>query len=298
MGYVRSVGDLDEISTKAGKMLKKKVLTLIDDSNSTIELTLWAQKAENFNQVDCVIAVNAVKVSDFNGRSISTSLNSEIEINPSIYQATELEKWHSSANHDDVEPLSKRGAYKGNNNTNTKTVEKTFGQVMEEGLGRDDQPAFFANIATITKVYKGNNMMYSACPKKGCNKKVQSLDDKWYCENCNAHYDECEWRYILKALASDNTGSQRIDFFNDKAEVLMGCSAKEVHDLQFANDPSFESKFKDAEFSQFYMRYKASTKVYQDIPRFQVQIMAIYPLDFNKCSKKLINLIERYEKTF
>eukprot|EP01091_Cochliopodium_minus_P009173 TRINITY_DN2198_c2_g1_i1.p1 TRINITY_DN2198_c2_g1~~TRINITY_DN2198_c2_g1_i1.p1 ORF type:complete len:579 (-),score=184.44 TRINITY_DN2198_c2_g1_i1:454-2190(-) len=301
LGYIVTCGNLETINTKAGKELKRKVLTLIDDTNATIELTLWSQKAEQFNSSDCVIAVNGAKVSDFNGKSISTSLGSEIEINPPIIEADELLKWYNNSrdNMGESESLSKRTYNQSGNGTGDskgKTKEKNFRQVLEQGIGKNGNDGSFANVCTITKVYKTGTFMYSACPTEKCKKKVQSIDDRWYCEKCNQHFEECEWRYILKGIATDSTGSQRVDFFNDKATIILDKTANELHQLQSSNDPEFEKVFKEAEFKQYYMRFKASEREYQNAPRFQVQVAALYPLDFIKNSKALISKIEKYER--
>ena len=48
MGVIKDVGEIAEIVSQklGGKVLRKRDLTIYDDSNSEIRLTLWNEKAE------------------------------------------------------------------------------------------------------------------------------------------------------------------------------------------------------------------------------------------------------------
>ena len=63
-------GALSSITTKAGKELSKRNITLVDETSRSIELTIWAEKAEKLGWQESdhpIVAVKGAKVSDYNG---------------------------------------------------------------------------------------------------------------------------------------------------------------------------------------------------------------------------------------
>ena len=63
LGVVKSTGELVEITTKAGKELKKEIV-LVDKSSSEVSLTLWGNNAENLDLSNApILAAKNVTVS-------------------------------------------------------------------------------------------------------------------------------------------------------------------------------------------------------------------------------------------
>lgn len=53
-----------------------------------VNLTLWGKDAETFDgSSNPVVAVKGARVSDFNGKSLSVSMSSAMQINPDIKEA-------------------------------------------------------------------------------------------------------------------------------------------------------------------------------------------------------------------
>lgn len=68
IGVVQSVSDVSEITTKTGKQLQKRELTLVDMSQTEVRLTLWGKQAENYQADDkAVLAFKGLRVGEFNG---------------------------------------------------------------------------------------------------------------------------------------------------------------------------------------------------------------------------------------
>ena len=70
IGIVREVGDLSSITTRTKQQpLSKRDLVIADDSLCSIRLTLWAQRAEEYDtsMINPVIVVKGARVSDYNG---------------------------------------------------------------------------------------------------------------------------------------------------------------------------------------------------------------------------------------
>ncbi len=81
----------------AGKQIPKRNITLVDSSERTVELTLWDENihkvAEEQAASHSVVAIKNVRVSDYGGRSLSTSRDTHIELNPDLPEANTLRGW-------------------------------------------------------------------------------------------------------------------------------------------------------------------------------------------------------------
>lgn len=94
IGVVTSANDANDIVRKDGSQTKKRDITLIDNSNVGINLTLWDRFADNDgveiqNKVQNdskkpIVAIKACRVGAFGGTSLNSSANSVININPNV----------------------------------------------------------------------------------------------------------------------------------------------------------------------------------------------------------------------
>jgi hypothetical protein len=95
VGIVTDVGSKTEIQLKSGKGSKpKRNVTLVDQSGKQVALTLWDTLAdeiveENATNKD-VVAIRAMRVSEYNGCSLNTTRSSVIQINPDLSEVTKL----------------------------------------------------------------------------------------------------------------------------------------------------------------------------------------------------------------
>ena len=64
IGVVKTAGDATNITTRAGKELTKREITLVDKSNTQVTLTLWGNTAETFDSShNPIVAAKGVRVS-------------------------------------------------------------------------------------------------------------------------------------------------------------------------------------------------------------------------------------------
>ena len=64
IGVVKVAGETANITTKAGKELTKREITLVDKSNTQVTLTLWGNTAETFDSShNPIVAAKGVRVS-------------------------------------------------------------------------------------------------------------------------------------------------------------------------------------------------------------------------------------------
>merc|ERR1712038_693057 len=87
-------------SKNTGKEIKKRDVTLVDESKVQVRMTLWGSDAESFDGSGCpVLAVKGAKVSDWGGRSLSAMGGSQQLINPDIPEAHRLRGWFDNVGH-------------------------------------------------------------------------------------------------------------------------------------------------------------------------------------------------------
>jgi replication factor A1 len=201
IAVVKEVHDLTTIQTKAGKSLPKRDLTLVDRSGVATRLTLWGKTAEDWAHFDSpVVACKGVKVSDFNGRSLSMFSSSLMSVNPDTVEAHALRGWYDaigvSTSFSAHSNVSGAGASNGGGGFRRDEF-KTIHDVKESQLGMSDTPQWFSTRATIVHI-KQDPISYPACPQ--CSKKVNMIGEGWRCEKCDRSYEGPTHRFDVHPL--------------------------------------------------------------------------------------------------
>eukprot|EP01116_Phalansterium_solitarium_P017308 TRINITY_DN4229_c0_g2_i1.p1 TRINITY_DN4229_c0_g2~~TRINITY_DN4229_c0_g2_i1.p1 ORF type:complete len:652 (-),score=238.32 TRINITY_DN4229_c0_g2_i1:174-2129(-) len=301
IGIVIETGSVQNIQSRAGKDLVKRSVQLVDMSARSVEVTLWGQQAEQlpWSEADKpVVAFKGAKVSEFKGRGLTTVSSTHIAVNPDLREAHALRGWFDSqGGHVSAQPLSSmaQGGIDGEGGGFISSIQerKTFSQIKDENLGRDKQDNFVLR-GLITQIRHEGTMWYTACPTKGCNKKVTQEATGWHCVKCNKTYPQCEERYVLSLAAADHTGSSWLSAFNDQGIVLLGKTASELARLKESQPGEFDASVQRATFRQYKFKVKARTETWQDEARVKCSILAAEPLDFVEESKYLLNQIRQY----
>jgi len=70
------------------------VISIGDETMISIEVTLWGNYALEFaGEFGNVFSAKSLKISDFNGCSLGTTMETTIEINPMKEESVKLSKW-------------------------------------------------------------------------------------------------------------------------------------------------------------------------------------------------------------
>lgn len=78
IGLILDVGQTSSIKMRDGKERDKRTLTIGDESNKCINVTLWGSVVEAHPyRAGQVIALKCCRVSDFNGKSLNASSHGE-----------------------------------------------------------------------------------------------------------------------------------------------------------------------------------------------------------------------------
>lgn len=293
IGVCKSCADLQTfVARTTNKEMTKRDIKLVDRSNKEVNLTLWGKEAESFDgTLFPVVAVKGARVSEFNGRSLSVTMSSSMQVNPDIKEAHVLKGWFEREGCNmDVESISgKSGA------SNMGGQWKTFAQAVSEQLGMGDKPDYFINKATIVMLRK-ENCMYMACPGDECNKKVIDMNNGIYrCEKCNREYSEFKWRLLLSASVADFTENQWVTCFQEAAEAILGVSAQELGSFKENDEDRYNEILTEANFKSYIFKLRTKMETYNEESRLKTTVVSVTPLDHVSYVKKILLDIKQME---
>ncbi|KAL9686081.1 hypothetical protein QQ045_023536 [Rhodiola kirilowii] len=304
IGVVQSVSPTMSIRRKSdNESIPKRDITIADDTNKTVVVSLWSELATGIGQelldiVDSspVVAIKSVKVGDFQGISLSTVSRSSVVINPDIPEARKLRSWYDSEGKgtslasigSGMSPLATSGL----RSMYSDRVSISFIS-SNPSLG-EEKPAFFSIRAFISFIKPDQPMWYRAC--KTCNKKViEDTGSGYRCEGCQKDDVESSLRYIMVAKVSDATGEMWLSIFNDQAESIIGCTADELDIIksQEGDETQYQMKLKQATWVPHLFRVSVAQNEYMNEKRQRVTARAAAPVDFAAESKFILDEISK-----
>ncbi|CAL1288199.1 unnamed protein product [Larinioides sclopetarius] len=294
IGVCRSCADLQTfVARSTNKEMTKRDIKLVDRSNTEVNLTLWGKEAESFDgSLNPVVAVKGARVSDFNGKSLSVTMSSSMQINPDIKEAHVLKGWFEREGYNiDAQSISAKGG-----NTGMGGQWKTFAQTVSEQLGMGDKPDYYINKATIVMLRK-ENCMYMACPGEDCNKKVIDMNNGIYrCEKCNREYSEFKWRLLLSVSVADFTENQWVTCFQEAAENILGVNAQELGTYKETDEERYNEILTDANFKSYIFKLRTKMETFNEESRLKTTVVNVTPIDHVTYIKKIILDIKQMEQ--
>ena len=277
IGILRETGEVSEIIAKTTqKPYSKRELTLVDNTNFSVRLTIWGTAASTFEvPLESVIAFKGVKVSDFGGRSLSLLSSGTININPDVDEAHVLKGWYDAqGRNDQFTSHANAGGALGELSGKQDSI-KTVQAVKEENLGIGEKPDYFTIKATVIYL-RHENPAYPACPTPECSRKKVFADDEggWRCEKCGKTHPKPEYRYVLSINVSDFTGQIYLSCFDESARLIMGMGADQLMEMKENGTDKDAWQAATGQFLTF--RCRAKQDNYQDQQRYASMLRAYY----------------------
>lgn len=293
IGVCKSTNDVQTITGRTnGRQFKKRDITLVDQSNRAVQVTLWAEEAEKFEGSGFpVVCVKGAKVGDFGGINLSTMMSSIVQINPDIKEAHVLKGWYEREGTGmDVESLSGKGPGGGGVGA---TNWKTFSQVLDEKLGMGSKPDYYTCKATIVLIKK-ENCMYQACSSENCNKKVIDMNNGTFrCEKCNQDVPDFKWRLLMSANLSDFSGNQWVTCFQETAESILGKTSAEMGEMRQVDENLFQQVFSNANFGTYIFKLRSKMETFNDENRLKTHVVAVTPMNYRTYCRKLLDDLQK-----
>lgn len=304
---VKQVGEVVTLqSKKTGKDLIKCDLTCVDDSGMEINVTSWGDQAtrapaEFANQP--VVAFRRARVSDYGGKSLSTTQGGVSLVNPNIPEAASLKTWWIHGG-ETAASRSLSTATGGAGKMATFGERKNIKAIKAESMGYNDSPDWIAFKGTLTfiKKDKEGGAWYTACantgePCKNRFKVTQTTDNNWYCDKCQGTFQNCVRRWIFSGTVTDDTSTTWVSFFNEQAETLFGgVTADEVFEKTMASgetdQDAYDSYFAKASHTDWIFKCKVKQEMVGDESRVKTSVYTLHAVDYAKESLDLLEALK------
>lgn len=292
VGVCKDAGEINQFTAKAsGRELKKRDVTLVDKSNTAVQLTLWGDDAVNFPaSLNPVLVLKSVRVTEFGGgKSLGLVGGSVMKINPHIDEAHKLRGWFDNGGcPNTVQSVSARTGP----GTPSSAEWMTIHEATEKKLGSGDKPGYFQTKGVIHNI-KSETAVYRACPQPDCNKKVVDQDNGSYrCEKCDIDFPNYKYRLLLQMLVSDWSSNRWVTAFADLAEQLLGKTSQEVGDALSYNKETAELIFSEIYYNNFVFKLRTKLEYYSDAPRNKTTAISITTLNHKEFNGYLIKNIQ------
>ncbi|KAK9053817.1 hypothetical protein SSX86_024891 [Deinandra increscens subsp. villosa] len=307
IGVVQSVSPTMSIKRKIdNESVEKRDITIADDTKKTVVVSLWGELAKNLGEQlskmvneSPVVAIKSLRVSDFQGVSLSTINRSIIDINPNSPDSQKLKSWYSSEGKEtNMESLGSTMSPSMKNGgrsmySDRVTLDHITSNPSMVKLTKNIfvwQPVFYSTLACMSLIKTDQAMYYKAC--KTCNKKVtEESPSSYFCQACQKATD-CSLRYILSAKFTDVKCGAWFSVFSDEAEKIIGCSADDLDKMKSQDDASeYQTQLKKATWIPYLFRLMVAPREYNNEKRQRITVKAVSPVDFAAESKLLLDEI-------
>ncbi|GLC43682.1 hypothetical protein PLESTM_001504100 [Pleodorina starrii] len=315
IGLVETCDAWQSITRRTGEETQKRSMVVRDDSGRSIEVTLWGPLVNNpGDQIEQmvrqgarpVLAAKALRVGDFNGKTLSTISASTLRIDPmDLPAAQRLRNWYDSGGRTQaVNALSNAGMGGGGGKADRRT---TFAAIKNEHLGTSGKPDWITVSAVVDMVKTDASgggpsaVVYPSCPHdfngRPCQKKMMDIGGgNWNCERCNYATETPIWRFLVSMSACDHTAKQFLTAFGDAGDTIFGRPAADVRQLEADNGQEFDRLAESIRFTPFIFRLKVAEDNYNDESRIKVSIYRLERLtDYVKESGLMLQYIKALE---
>jgi len=298
IGICQKVSEIANFTSKKGNELTKRSFCIVDESASNIECALWGDSAHRFESSNegKVICLQAAKVSDYGGRTLSVN---SFYIEPEIPEVQVVKMWwQKNQNTLSITSLTQSRTMGGSGPPITLNEANLLGQNAET-------PDYFNAIITFTQLFvkPDRNPWYNACPsepdtatQKKCMKKViegSEGEGTWYCAGCAKNFNNYVPRYILKAKVADHTGSLFVGLFDDMCKTILSKSAADAEQLKETDMVAYNNLFTEPVCKRYRARMRAKQESYNDEIRTRFDIVGLEELN---CKEDMSNMYTEIQK--
>jgi len=268
IGIVKAASQIKDIVTKNGSTTMKRDFSIVDDSMCEITLTFWGEEARNVNlEENDVIVATRTKVSEFGGRSLSSSFSTRIRVNPATSEAQLLRQWWQRGGGDSFRSLTNLGVGRAR-------LTLSLGEAMRSYHAAIRNPNANVNAAfncpSSVLFVRQSNYVYRACVSDDCKKKVVEADGRFRCDKCGMVNDSFQWRFMLSLQISDWSQSIWAVSFQETSKILVGAEAAEVGLLkEQGNEQELDHLFRDVQLRKFNFRLRLKEETFGDQRRLR-----------------------------
>lgn len=309
-GVVSSFKPVISFTSKDGKELVKREITVTDDTATSIEVTLWGDRAKTEDAKfdgNPLLAIKGVLVKEWNGgRGGSITQDGALIFNPDGPEAQRVQKWwKEGGSTQSIAALTVSGG--GGTGARRDLKEATLGDmrnVVESIPEKMEHYNIVSRLSTIQTRKQGEvqPLTYMACtnPREGtsllCNRRV---DESGFCGGCGRNGNPAA-RLNVRCRFVDFADSAWLTTFNEAAEKVVGMSAEQVRGLEAESPPGAgdDRKIDECLKSRYYMSQpfqitvRAKSDSYNGEVRTNISCVDARPVQRREHGRKLLGEIQ------
>lgn len=254
IGVVRSLSEQTTlISKRTNKELVKREFSLVDSTLAEVRVTVWNDATYNFpaeTAIGDIIALKGVMVSEFKGKTLSTTSHTVITLDPPVPETAIVRSWYASNVTEETifNPLS--AVYDVSSRNRDLSDYRTVSQLTLDLVVAKTAPNTAGN--PMNQLYSSiygsiiyintSSAMYKACSTPDCQKKVTEGGDnvaEYYCAKCDKTARDFKWRLMLSIIFADATGNSWLTIFHENAERMTGYTVSELANIYERDESEF-----------------------------------------------------------
>jgi replication factor A1 len=302
-GVVSGFQPVLAFTSKDGKELVKREVTLTDDTATSIAVTIWGERAKQADTTFAghpAVVMKGVAVKEWNGgRSGSLLEGGDLIFDAHLPEVQKMKQWWSEGGSSkEIKALSVSGP--GSRGPSGTAVEDLgdLRRHAEQVVG--DQGKVFTVVARLAQVQmrkqgEAQPKFYMGCqePKEGnghpCNRRV---DETGFCAACNRTGKSAP-RLNLRCKFADFTDSPWLTTFHEAAQKVVGLSAERMKALEESEGrEALESAIKAAYMLEpVQLTVRARYESYNGEPRTNVTCIDARPVSWGERGRALLQEI-------
>jgi replication factor A1 len=241
IGIIAYISPLISFYNKDNKETKLRTITIMDNTESCIEVKIWNQIAEleRFDNLstlgDTILVLKNARVKQYNqSRQLSVFQVTDILINPNLPEVATLIEW--------VDHKKRRLAQLDLVYKNSVCIPSTLYDIKhswKDRMAEGYKYVFVVNICVkFVRDFDKFDCIYETCPKDYCRRKlIIGTNSQYYCLKCRKHYENCGFSYGISCKIIDNSDSVYAVGYNELGESLYGMTANEFKFLESQDSP-------------------------------------------------------------
>ena len=230
-------------TSKEGKPLVKREITVADDTAASMDITLWGDRAQQddakFNGSP-IVALKGVSVKEWNGGLSGSLMQSGcVDFEPQGDVAERVRRWWACGV--SLQSLSALSVSRsGGTGGSRKACKATIKEMREQADAIPDDPKLLrvtARLASVqtTKQGEPHSLTYLACtlPREGTNGLVcnRRVDESGHCESCG-RYGNPAARINVRCRFVDFGENAWLTTFSEAASSILRMTPDELRDLE------------------------------------------------------------------
>lgn len=292
IGAITSISDVTTIMSRTkNKELKKRNITIVDMSRTSISVTIWGEQSESFvAETGDIFVTKAARIGTYGGRSASAG--DCFFINPDIPEVRKIKNWYSNLLDQNFTCLTNSQDIQGSSDQWKNLAQMLDLEQARIIMSSGQQSALYGKCKAMLMAV-GKNPVYKCCPTEGCGKKLTDTQNgELKCEKCQQTYTTFKYRYMTGIEIEDYTSSTWVTLWDEKAENLFQMKPDELERyMKMESKEQYEKIITKPNFQTFLFTLRTRIDTFNNEERVKLQVMSLMPLDPVTYTKRIIEEI-------